>query len=107
MKGTYLGEFQEIVLLSILVLDQNAYGVTIQEEISKRTGRTVSRGALHSALSRLEDKGFISSHTGGASSIRGGRRKRFYELTTRGKTALQEIKEIRESYWKAIPKFSI
>ena len=56
MKGTYLGEFQEIVLLTILVLDENAYGVSIQEEIEKRTGREVSRGALHTALTRLDEK---------------------------------------------------
>lgn len=106
MKGTYLGEFQEIVLLSVLVLAENAYGVSIQEEIGQRTKRSVSRGALHSALSRLEEKNFIKSHLGGASAVRGGRRKRFYELTNRGKEALQEIKDIRESYWQAIPKFS-
>ena len=106
MKGTYLGEFQEIVLLSILVLDGNAYGVSIQEEISNRTGREVSRGALHTALTRLEDKGFITSTFGGATATRGGRRKRFYELSNRGKDALQKIKTIRESYWAAIPKFS-
>ena len=107
MKGTYLGEFQEIVLLSVLVLGENAYGVSIQEEISQRTGRSISRGALHSALSRLEEKNFIQSQLGGASAVRGGRRKRFYDLTNRGKEALQEIKDIRESYWQAIPKFSI
>ena len=107
MKGTYLGEFQEIVLLSILVLEENAYGVRIQKEIEQRTGRSISRGALHSALSRLEEKKFVESHLGGASAVRGGRRKRFYVLSSQGKEALREIKSIRESYWSAIPKFSI
>ncbi len=107
MKGTYLGEFQEIVLLTILILEDNAYGVMIQEEIGKRLNREISRGALHSALTRLGEKGFIRSEMGGASAIRGGRRKRYYQLTNRGKEALQEAKNIRDSLWQAVPNFSI
>ena len=61
MKGTHLGEFQEIVLLTILVLDDNAYGVTIKREIKDRVNRSISRGALHTALTRLEEKGFVKS----------------------------------------------
>ncbi|RKQ51537.1 PadR family transcriptional regulator [Roseivirga pacifica] len=107
MKGTYLGEFQEIVLLTILVLDENAYGVSIQEEIGERTGRAVSRGALHTALTRLEEKGFIQSEYGGATAERGGRRKRFYQVTNLGKSALEEAKTLREDLWSSVPKVAL
>lgn len=107
MKGTYLGEFQEVVLLTILILGDEAYGVMIQEEIGTRLNREISRGALHSALTRLVEKGFIRSETGGASAIRGGRRKRYYRLTNRGKEALQMAKTIRDSLWNAIPEISL
>jgi len=104
MKGTYLGEFQEIVLLTILVLSENAYGVSIQDEISNRTGRKVSRGALHTALTRLDEKGFISSVYGGATAERGGRRKRFYQVTNLGKNALEQAKSLRDELWSEVPK---
>lgn len=107
MKGTYLGEFQEIVLLTILVLDENAYGVSIQEEIGNRTGREVSRGALHTALTRLDEKGFIKSQYGGATTERGGRRKRFYQVTNLGRNALEEAKSVRDELWSSVPKISL
>lgn len=107
MKGTYLGEFQEIVLLTILVLDENAYGVSIQDEIGSRTGREVSRGALHTALTRLEEKGFINSQYGGATSERGGRRKRYYQVTNLGRSALEEAKSVRDKLWNSVPKISL
>lgn len=107
MKGTNLGEFQEIVLLSILILDDDAYGMQIQKEISERLKRALSRGALHAALSRLSDKGYISSNMGGATAERGGRRKRFYTLTNSGKLALKQTKELREEMWSLVPKLNI
>ncbi len=106
MKGIHLGEFQEIVMLSIMILGKNAYGVTIQEEIDRRMKRKISRGALHTALTRLEEKGFISSDYGEPTSERGGRRKRYYEVTNKGLSTLQEAKELRESMWGLIPKLS-
>ena len=107
MKGTNLGEFQEIVLLSILILDDQAYGLKIQKEISLRMNRPLSRGALHAALSRLGEKGYIVSEFGGATAERGGRRKRFYSLTNSGKEALQQAKDLREEMWSLVPKFSL
>ncbi|WP_420317073.1 PadR family transcriptional regulator [Ekhidna sp.] len=107
MKGTNLGEFQEIVLLSILILDEQAYGLKIQKEISQRLKRHMSRGALHAALSRLEEKGFLESHVGGATAERGGRRKRYYSLTPSGKESLRQAKELREEMWSMVPKFSL
>ena len=107
MKGTNLGEFQEIVLLSILILDDQAYGLKIQKEISERLRRPLSRGALHAALTRLSEKGYVNSSYGGATAERGGRRKRFYTLTTSGKDALKQAKELREEMWSLVPKFSL
>lgn len=107
MKGTNLGEFQEIVLLSILILDDQAYGLRIQKEISERLKRPLSRGALHAALTRLSDKGYINSSYGGATAERGGRRKRFYTLTTSGKDALKQAKELREEMWSLVPKLAL
>lgn len=106
MKGSNLGEFQEIVMLSIMILDENAYGVSIQEDVSKRTGRQVSRGALHTALMRLEEKGLINSMYGEPTAERGGRRKRYYQVTNKGRASLQEIKQLRQSMWQLIPEFS-
>ena len=107
MKGTYLGEFQEIVLLAILILDDQAYGLKIQKEISNRLKREISRGALHTALTRLEEKGLLESEYGGATAERGGRRKRFYKLTDSGKVSLKQAKEMREEMWSLAPKFSL
>ena len=107
MKETALGEFQEIVLLTILILEENAYGVSIQQEIAKRLSKEVSRGSLHTALARLEDKGFIQSEFGEVSAKRGGRRKRFYTVTNTGKAALKKAKDIRDDLWNAIPNFSL
>lgn len=106
MKGTYLGEFEEIVLLTIGVLQGDAYGVAIKLEIEKRTERKPSIGALHSALSRLEDKGFIESREGGATKSRGGRRKRYYTITAAGKRTLVKANELRNELFNLIPNLS-
>jgi len=99
MKG-FIGEFEELVLLTIAVLGDDAYGVTIKEEIEERASRGISIGALHSTIARLEDKGFLKSHLGGATQERGGRRKRYYQLTHAGKSALHDIKNLRDDLWK-------
>ena len=106
MKRTYLGEFEEVVLLTAAVLNGHAYGVSITEELEKQTGRQVSISAVHAALSRLEEKGFVSSRMGGATPERGGRRKRLFSVTVAGNRALQEIQEIRSHLWSLIPKNS-
>ena len=105
MKGSYLGEFQEIVLLAVLVLEKQAYGVQIQKEISERTGRSISRGALHSALSRLESKGFLDAQFGEANKERGGKPKKFYEVTQKGQEALREAEAIRQGFHKSLLNF--
>ena len=99
MKG-YVGEFEELVLLAVASLDENAYGVTIKELIEKRTDRSISIGALHSTITRLEEKGYLKSWLGEPTQERGGRRKRHFEITQQGKVALHEIKSLRDDLWK-------
>lgn len=100
MKG-YMGEFEELVLLTIASLDKDAYGVSIKNDIEQRAGRKLSIGALHSTLTRLEEKGFITSRVGEPTEERGGRRKRYFELTQKGKAGLHQVKELRDALWKA------
>jgi DNA-binding PadR family transcriptional regulator len=99
MKG-FIGEFEELVLLTVAVLGDDAYGVLIKDEIEKTANRGISLGALHTTLGRLEDKGFIESHMGGATKVRGGRRKRYFRLTRQGKIALHTIRNLRDKLWE-------
>ena len=107
MKGSHLGELQEIVLLTILVLEDNAYGVSIKREIKERADRNISRGALHTALSRLEDKGLLKSWQGESNKERGGLPKRHYEVTNKGINALKGAKEIRDQLWNEVPRLKL
>ena len=104
MKGIQLGEFEEIVLLTVGVLHGNAYGVTIKDEIEQRLDREVSIGALQVTLRRLESKGFLKSKQGDTNETRRGRPKLFFEITAYGKKALEYSKESRDELWKALPK---
>jgi DNA-binding PadR family transcriptional regulator len=107
MKKYQIGEFEEIVMLTMCILQQNAYGVSIQKEIEARLKREVSMGALHSALIRLEEKGFVKSLGGESSEGREGRPRRYYEVTGLGRKALDHIKKTREDLWSAIPKVAV
>jgi len=100
MKG-YLGEFEELVLLTIATLGQEAYGVAVKEELQQRANRRISIGALHATISRLEDKGFLTSYLGGATAERGGRRKRYFELTPAAVEALAAMKSLRDELWQS------
>ena len=104
MAKVQLGEFEEIVLLTVAVLFDEAYGVAIKHEIEERLERSVSVGALQSALRRMEDKGFLKSRLGEATQVRGGKRKRFFTVTPHGKRALIEVQDARQQLWQAIPK---
>ncbi|MBO3700116.1 PadR family transcriptional regulator [Roseivirga sp. E12] len=104
MKGTNLGEFQELVLLTIGTLYPNAYGVGIKDEIRETTSRKVTLSTVHAALNRLEKKGLITSSFGEATKIRGGKRKRFFTITAYGLKTLQETRQQREQLWNAIPE---
>lgn len=103
MKKFQLGEFEEIVLLTVGVLYDNAYGVTIKQDIKDRLDRTVSVGAMQSALRRLEKKGYLVSRQGETSGKRGGRPKLYFRLTALGQRALEYYRETRNQLWDAIP----
>jgi DNA-binding PadR family transcriptional regulator len=104
MKGTNLGEFEEMVLLSVAILSDGAYGNSIKEELTKRLGRNPSIGALHASLGRLEEKGFLESKEGETTPERGGRRRRYYMVTKTGVRAIQQAKDLRDSMWKSMPQ---
>jgi PadR family transcriptional regulator, regulatory protein PadR len=104
MKGTYLGEFEEIVLLAVGILYDEAYGVSIRQEIENQTQRNVNIGAVHTALHRLEAKGYLSSRFGEAEEIRGGKRKRLFTLSASGINALRDAQAIRKQMWSQLPK---
>jgi len=104
MKKYQLGEFEEVVILTIGILNNQAYSVSIKDEIETRLSRSVSMGALHTALKRLEDKGYLKSFAGEATEDRAGRPKRYFEITAMGKKAMQYAKATRDELWKAIPK---
>ena len=87
-RRTYLGEFELIVMLALLRLADRAYGVTVRQEIGKRTGRDVSIGAIYATLERLEAKGYVESRRGDPTPERGGRAKRFFHVTAAGGAAL-------------------
>jgi DNA-binding PadR family transcriptional regulator len=104
MKKYHVGEFEEIVMLTMTILKKNAYGVSIQKEIESRLAREVSMGALHSALIRLEEKGYIKSARGESSEGREGRPRRYYEVTGLGQKAVAHIRKTRDELWHAIDK---
>lgn len=104
MKKIQLGEFEEVVLLTVGVLHGNAYGVTIKDEMEQRLNREVTIGALQITLRRLESKGFLKSKLGDSTESRRGRPKLYFEITAYGKKALEYTKESRDDLWKALPK---
>lgn len=103
MKGTYLGEFEELVLLVVAVLEGDAYGVSIGAVIEDEAKRSVTISTIHNVLYRLEKKGFVKSELGGATTERGGRKKRLFRITAQGRTALTQSKELRNRLWGLIP----
>lgn len=106
MKGTQIGEFEELILLIVGVLFPNAYGISIRTELQKQTGRKAAIGAIHSALVRLESKGFLSSELAQGGSKRGGRPKRIFSITAAGQGALVKSREIRNTLWDQIPELA-
>lgn len=106
MNQYRLGEFEEIVLLTVAILHGEAYGIAIINEMEKRLKRNVSIGALQTVLRRLEKKGLLTSEFGEATRVRGGKRKRYFELTRFGQKVLRQAKEERNALWNAIPEFA-
>jgi DNA-binding PadR family transcriptional regulator len=107
MRRSDLGEFEEVVLLTVAVLTPEAYSVVIAEELEQQTGKTVATGAVHAALQRLENKGMVSSKMGEATPERGGRRKRIFTVTVAGSRMLHEVREVRNSLWDRIAPQSL
>ena len=106
MKGTYLGDFEELVLLTVASLGNEAYAVSVKEEVGKNANRKVNISAIHSALYRMEEKGFLKSSFGGATQKRGGKSKRYFQVTSAGFETLKEAKSIKENLWKTIPQLT-
>ena len=107
MSKEYLGEFEELILTMVGILQDDAYGNTIVNEIKSRVDRKVNLSAVHVTLYRLEDKGLVKSHMGGATNSRGGRRKRIFTITNAGLAMLKTMKESRVQLWKLIPQLQM
>lgn len=103
MIETRLGEFEEVILLLAGILGKNAYAFRIADEFEVQTGRSASIGAVHSTLTRLEEKGFLTSEMGASSAERGGRRKRIYTITAFGRKVLTAAKDLRVNLWNQYP----
>ena len=106
MRGTHLGEFEELVLLAAAVLDGNAYTVSIIEEIQEQSQRKLTLSSVHTVLARLEKKGYLRSDMGGTTAERGGRRRRLYRITSEGYQSLQDARDLRSKMWDIMPKLS-
>lgn len=104
MKKTKLGEFEELVLLAVAALQEDAYGVEIKRELEQQLKTRLSVGSIQSALKRMEEKGFLTSRFGEATQVRGGKRKRIYKTTSYAHKVLAEMKEVRARLWNSIPK---
>jgi PadR family transcriptional regulator, regulatory protein PadR len=107
MGKEYLGEFEELVLTMVGILQEEAYGNAIVNEIKERVGRASNLSAVHVTLYRLEDKGYIKSSMGGSTNARGGRRKRIFQVTNAGLAMLRARKEQQVELWKLIPQLKI
>jgi PadR family transcriptional regulator, regulatory protein PadR len=106
MATQTLGEFEELVLLTVAAIHDEAYGVSILEMLEKKQGKKINISAVHMALKRLSEKGFVKSKFGGITADRGGRRKKFYSITAFGKRTLDEQFALRTSLYHQIPKIS-
>ena len=107
MGKEYLGEFEELILIMVGALQDDAYGAAIADEIGMKLKRDVNLSAVHVTLYRLEDKGYIKSSLGGATKERGGRRKRIFTITSAGMAMLRAMKEQRLVLWKMVPQLKM
>jgi DNA-binding PadR family transcriptional regulator len=103
MSRIQVGEFEELVLLVVAIVYQEAYGVNVMHEIENQTGRKINISAVHTALDRLEKKGFLKSSLGEATSERGGRRKRLFEITSLGVQVVEQVRSMRNKLYGQIP----
>ena len=101
-KGKHLGELEQLVLLAILQLGDDAYGTAVMGELQQRGGRSVSRGVLYVTLDRMEAKGLLSSRTGETSPRRGGKPRRYLSVTPEGRRSLQESRDTLARMWEGL-----
>lgn len=107
MPRDHLGEFEQIVLLAVLRLDENAYGVPVRREIEQRTGRSLTVGALYRTFDRLEEKGYLRSWFSDPTPERGGRSKRYFRITAPGRAALRESRDALAAMWEGLEAHGI
>ena len=103
VKGDHLGELEELTVLAVLALKENAYGIVVQELIERQTGREVTLGAVYAALERMERKGLLQSTMSASTGERGGRRRRLFAVSQEGMRVLSEARRAREALWQAVP----
>ncbi len=106
MKGTNLGELEELILLTVASLFDNAYGTAIQATIKEKCGRSISISTVHTVLLRLAKKGYLTSRYGGSTETRGGRRKHLFTVTIAGQKALHQVRDQRNNLWDSIPNIA-
>src|SRR2546421_169554 len=104
VKANYLGEFELLVMLTIMRLGEGAYGVPISREIEQRTGRDVAFGTVYATLERLQKKGLVRSDLGDPTPERGGRAKRYFRVTSPGLRTVRETKQSLIRLWKGLPE---
>jgi PadR family transcriptional regulator PadR len=101
-KGTYLAEFEQVVLLALARVDGDAYGMAIHDEIHSTTGRQSSIPSVYVTLGRLEQKGYVTSYTGEPTGERGGRAKKYFQLEEAGREALQRSRVLLDQLWQGV-----
>jgi PadR family transcriptional regulator, regulatory protein PadR len=97
-----MGEFEQLVLLALLRMDNDAYGMEVREEIERRTARDVSYGAVYTTLDRLEQKGYVAHRMGEATAERGGRAKKYFRVLPEGRAALRATQEALQIMWEGV-----
>ncbi|WP_263384633.1 PadR family transcriptional regulator [Granulicella arctica] len=105
-EHNYLGEFEMILLLTIIRLGADAYGVPLSRELALQRGREIAVGSVYAALDRLETKGFVASHLGESTPERGGRAKRYFRVTDQGLRTVHETRKVLSTLWKSLPPLS-
>lgn len=103
MKNKGLGEFEELVLLAVCILQGEAYGISVKNEVERHSGRSILLGAIHITLYRLQDKNLLQSELGGNTNKRGDRRKRLFTITDLGMSQLKASQDVRQKMWQLIP----
>ena len=107
MEKEYIGELEELILLLIITLKEDSYGLAIREALKKQANRTMTIGSVHGTLNRLEKKGFASSSYGEPTQVRGGRSKRIFTITASGKKVLERSRDVKVNLWKQIPELAL